>query len=158
MAAIAYPDFGGHLASSAEAGEARPLGRPAEEWRESPLPVERHLHLVPTPTRLRRRPSQASIYRRRRVVAFVAVLAVALFVVIAARAAVGALGGGPLAASGTPAARAGAAAVYVVQPGDTYWSIARRLHPSGDVRALVDRLSAAHGGAALQAGEQLVLR
>jgi LysM repeat protein len=48
--------------------------------------------------------------------------------------------------------------VYVVQPGDTYWTIARRLQPTGDVRVLVDRLSGDHGGAPLQPGEQLVLR
>ncbi|MBV8234473.1 MAG: LysM peptidoglycan-binding domain-containing protein [Acidimicrobiia bacterium] len=81
-----------------------------------------------------------------------------LLVVVAARAALGALGGGPLAAPGTPAGRGGSAAVYVVQPGDTYWSIARRLQPSGDVRALVDRLSTEHAGAPLQPGEQLTLR
>jgi hypothetical protein len=46
----------------------------------------------------------------------------------------------------------------VVQPGDTYWTIARSLQPGGDVRALVDKLSAEHGGAPLQPGEQLALR
>ena len=33
--------------------------------------------------------------------------------------------------------------VVVGAPGDTYWSIARRLQPTGDVRPLVDRLAAA---------------
>ena len=36
---------------------------------------------------------------------------------------------------------------YLVQPGDTLWSIARRLQPEGDVRALVHQLMAANGGA-----------
>ena len=85
-------------------------------------------------------------------------LVVLLFVVVAARAALGALGGGPLAAPETPAGRGGAVAVYLVQPGDTYWTIARHLQPNGDVRALVDHLSSEHGGAPLQPGEQLVLR
>ncbi len=130
MAAIAYPEF-------------RPQA-----------PRERHLHLVPPPARRRVRPGRA-VYWRRRVLALV----VAVVVLIAARAALGALGGGPLAVPGTPAARGGsAAAVYVVQPGDTYWSIARRLQPAGDVRALVDHLSSEHGGAPLQPGEQLALR
>ncbi len=40
----------------------------------------------------------------------------------------------------------------VVHAGDSYWSIARRFHPNGDVRSLVDRLSAAHGSAPLQPG------
>ena len=114
-----------------------------------PQTPPRHLTLVPPPAPRRR----SSIYWRRRLVVLVAVL---LFVV-AARAALGALGGGPLAAPETPAGRGGAAAVYVVQPGDTYWSIARHLQPSGDVRVLVDRLSAEHGGAPLQPGEQLAL-
>ena len=112
------------------------------------VPARRHLTLVPPPARSRRR-----VYWRRRLLVLVALL----FVVVAARAALGALGGGPLAAPEAPAARGGAA-VYVVQPGDTYWSIARHLQPSGDVRALVDQLSSEHGGAPLQPGEQLALR
>lgn len=45
----------------------------------------------------------------------------------------------------------------VVAPGDTLWSIARRLQPTGDVRPLVDRLAAANGGAAIAAGDRLVV-
>jgi hypothetical protein len=47
--------------------------------------------------------------------------------------------------------------VYVVQPGETLWDIARRLQPSGDVRPLVDRLAKAAGRAPLQIGQRLVL-
>ena len=129
MAAIAYPG-----------ADRRPQA-----------PSRRHLTLVPPPARRGR--SRASIYWRRRLLVLVA----GVLLVLAARAALGALGGGPLAAPETPAGRGGAAAVYVVQPGDTYWSIARHLQPSGDVRVLVDRLSAEHGGAPLQPGEQLAL-
>jgi hypothetical protein len=109
-----------------------------------------HLTLVPPPAR-RRRPA---IYWRRRAL----VLVVLVLVVLVARAALGVLGGGPLAAPGAPAGRSGQSAAYVVQPGDTWWSIARHLQPTGDVRALVDRLAAGHSGAALQAGERLTLR
>ena len=130
MAAIAYPG-----------ADRRPQA-----------PSRRHLTLVPPPARRWR--SRASIYWRRRLLVLVA----GVLLVLAARAALGALGGGPLAAPETPAGRGGAAAVYVVQPGDTYWTIARHLRPSGDVRALVDRLSSEHGGGALQPGEQLALR
>jgi len=130
MAAIAYPG-----------ADRRPQA-----------PSRRHLTLAPPPVRRRR--SRSAIYWRRRV----AVLVLLLLAVVAARAAVGALGGGPLAAPEAPAARVGAPAVYVVQPGDTYWTIARRLQPTGDVRVLVDRLSSEHGDAPLQPGEQLVLR
>jgi hypothetical protein len=129
MAAIAYPEF------------------------QPQAPPRRHLRLVPPPQPVRSN-SRASIYWRRRVLVLVA----AVLVLLAARAALGALGGGPLAAPGTPAGRGGVAAVYVVEPGDTYWSIARHLQPSGDVRALVDRLSSEHGGTPLQPGEQLALQ
>ena len=121
----------------------------------SPAPGRegRHLRVVPPPARRRRRRrSGAAVYRRRRV----AVLVMAAILFFAARAALAALGGGPLTASGAPALNAGRPAVtYVVRPGDTWWSIARALHPSGDLRATVDRLVAAHGGAPLQAGERI---
>ena len=129
MAAIAYP---------------RPGERPQ-------VPGRRHLTVVPAPARRRAR---SAVYWRRRLLVLVA----AVLLVIAARAALGVVGGGPLAAPEAPAGRGGAAAVYVVQPGDTYWSIARHLQASGDVRVLVDRLSAGHAGAPLQPGERLVLR
>lgn len=47
--------------------------------------------------------------------------------------------------------------VYVVQPGETLWDIARRLQPSGDIRPLVDRLAQAHGPGPLEIGERLAL-
>lgn len=47
--------------------------------------------------------------------------------------------------------------VVVVQQGDTLTSIARKLQPSGDIRALVERLAAAHGPAPLLAGERIDL-
>src|SRR5256885_16839698 len=131
MAAIAYP---------------RPGGSPQP-------PKRRHLTVVPAPARIRSR-RRSAVYWRRRVLVLVA----AVLLVVAARAALGALGGGPLAAPETPAGQGGAAAVYVVHSGDTYWSIARHLQPSGDVRALVDKLSSEHGGAPPQPGEQLALQ
>jgi hypothetical protein len=65
-----------------------------------------------------------------------------------------------------PAARPGVRAAgaslvpgarYVVQPGDTLWSIALRLDPSGDPRPIVDQLGAELGSSSLQPGEHLVL-
>jgi hypothetical protein len=47
--------------------------------------------------------------------------------------------------------------VWVVQPGDTLWAIARRVQPSGDIRPLVDAMSAEVHGHPLQVGERLVL-
>jgi nucleoid-associated protein YgaU len=47
---------------------------------------------------------------------------------------------------------------YVVQPGDTLWSIARSLQPDGDVRPLVHGLLDGNGGAAaLSVGQVLVV-
>jgi hypothetical protein len=45
----------------------------------------------------------------------------------------------------------------VVQPGDTVWGIARRLQPSGDVRALVDQIAERTGGAELRPGQTIEL-
>ncbi len=46
---------------------------------------------------------------------------------------------------------------YVVQPGDTLWSIASGFEPGADPRPLVDRLSAQIGGGTLVPGESLLL-
>ena len=106
-----------------------------------------HLTVVPPLVRSRRR---RAVYWRRRVTVLVALA----FLALAARAVLGVLGVGPLAASGAPAGRAH---VYVVQPGDTLWTIAESVHPGDDVRAYVDRLSAALGSGSLQPGERLTV-
>jgi nucleoid-associated protein YgaU len=50
----------------------------------------------------------------------------------------------------------GPVVVYVVEPGDTLWGIARRLDPDGDPRPVVDRLARFNDlGPALQAGQSL---
>jgi hypothetical protein len=69
----------------------------------------------------------------------------------------GRTGSGPLAAPGAGRTETAAAHVWIVQPGDTLWGIARRLDPHGDVRPLVDALSRQVHGKPLQAGEQLRL-
>jgi hypothetical protein len=60
-------------------------------------------------------------------------------------------------ASAPAAAPAPGAAVVTVRPGDSLWSIARRLQPTGDVRALVDRLLEANGSRPLQPGDRVVV-
>lgn len=47
--------------------------------------------------------------------------------------------------------------VYVVQPGDTLWDIARALAPGEDPRAVVHNLAGTAGGAALEPGQRIVL-
>jgi nucleoid-associated protein YgaU len=46
---------------------------------------------------------------------------------------------------------------YVVRPGDTLWSIATRLDPTGDPRPVVAELAAQVGGDNVVPGEQLRL-
>jgi hypothetical protein len=67
--------------------------------------------------------------------------------------------GGSLATSGPALAGESVRAhqPYVVQPGDTVWSIAVRLDPTGDPRPLVAKLEAQTGGPDVVPGEQLTL-
>lgn len=53
-------------------------------------------------------------------------------------------------------ASAASGATVVAQPGDTMWTIARRVQPGTDVRALVDELVALNG-TALQPGQEVRL-
>jgi nucleoid-associated protein YgaU len=100
-----------------------------------------------------RRPLSVATYRRRRLAALVVVVGLA----IAAWTALGALGGALTAPVRSAPLPTDHATVVEVAPGDTLWSIARRLQPEGDPRPLVDRLATANGGAVVRAGDRLVL-
>ena len=83
---------------------------------------------------------------------------VVLCVGIAARAALGRIGGGPLATTGAPGGIEPAASrVWIVRPGDTLWSIAEAVDPHGDVRPLVDRLAGEVRGTSIYPGETIAL-
>lgn len=116
-----------------------------------------HLRVVGPDERVARLPGPAT-YRRRRVVAAL----LALAVVAGAAFVLGRLGGGPLApASPAQASKPMVPASttdYIVQPGDTLWSIARRIQPEGDVRPLVQSLSRAQGASPLRVGQHIKLR
>jgi hypothetical protein len=103
-----------------------------------------------------RRPSPA-VARRRCVVAAFVVAATAVAILFALQAALGGGGGGPLttAAASRGALRPADARSWVAQPGDTLWGIALAVHPHGDVRPLVDQLSAELHGRPLVAGERI---
>lgn len=130
--------------------------RPQASYRRF-VPARAALVVVPATSRVRRDPA---VYRRRRLLAggvLLLVLAAALLVV---QLALAGTGGGPLAATGAAASQRMApigSAVWVVQPGDTLWSIAARLDPHGDERPLVDRLAAELGGADIHPGEAIPL-
>jgi LysM repeat protein len=102
--------------------------------------------------------------RRRRVFVMrrAAVLALAVVMVVAVGSAVStspATASGDAGASGAAptAASVAAPADYVVRPGDTLWRIAASLHLGGDIRDTVDELARANGGAAIAAGQRLVI-
>ena len=48
-------------------------------------------------------------------------------------------------------------AQYIVRPGDTLWTIAERLDPSGDPRSVVAQLESQVGGDTVVPGERLTL-
>lgn len=122
------------------AGESRPLLRLVTE--ETSRERER---VFP------KRTQAAAVYRRRRIAAVVAVVGM-LMMVRPAGAAIAATNLKGL--SGSPASAAEQQVVtHVVQPGDSYWSIARSLAPEADPRPIVYDLRRAHGGKELMVGD-----
>jgi Tfp pilus assembly protein FimV len=113
-----------------------------------------HLGYRADPT-IRPRPrASATTYRRRRAAA----AGLALVIVLVAAQAGGALGDQPLAVSERrPAFSSASTGVhYVVEPGDSLWSIAEELEPGEDPRPVVDALAEARGDAPLIPGETIV--
>ena len=120
-------------------------------------PFRRPQLTVVRPQPVRPRVSPA-VYRARRIVAVGLLAAVLLAAWLGARAVLGYTGAGSLAGTGVPGLpRPAATKVWVVQPGDTLWSIAAAVDPHGDERPLVDRLSAEVHGSPLYPGEQIAL-
>jgi hypothetical protein len=93
------------------------------------------------------RSHQRAVYRRRRVLAALVGLGLVLTVARAGAA----LGGSSLA---TPE-RLPHVQQVVVQPGDSLWSIARRVAPGHDVRPIVDAMERALGTSTLTAGQTI---
>jgi hypothetical protein len=97
-------------------------------------------------------------YRRRRTVAVGLVAAILLGLFIALQALLGRSVGGPLASVGSPgSAQPAVARIWVVRPGDTLWTIALASGARGDIRPLVDKMSAEVGGKPLQPGERILV-
>jgi len=103
------------------------------------------------------------VYRRRRAFALLALAPAVLVAAGATRLALAGPGGGALTTSGpsgaatSPPLPSVSAHVYVVQPGDTLWSIVRAATGKGDPRPEVDSLALQLDGHALQPGQRLVL-
>jgi LysM domain len=65
--------------------------------------------------------------------------------------------GGNSHAPGSALAGSGHPAVYVVRPGDTLWTIAQRVDPTGDPRPLVAQMEARLGTDTVVPGEEVRL-
>ncbi len=141
------------------------IPRAADEWAFDPAAdggqPERTPRSVPPAVdgRVSHLPDRATRVRRRRL----AVLVVAVALVAVTALGVQALSGltevggtsGPEPVEVRQAPVAGQQ--YVVQPGDTLWSIAEQVAPDADPRAVVDALREANGGPMLDVGTRLTL-
>lgn len=97
------------------------------------------------------RPTTELFVRRRLLVSFVLV-AVVVTLWVGAGSVLANRGGAP---ASTSAVRP--ATTYVVQPGDTMWSIASQFHGHSSQVGYVDALVAVNGGASLQVGQVMTL-
>jgi len=117
---------------------------------------------VPTSSLHKTAPNTRTVERAARsglginVLAAVALAAAILLVFIAFAGDAAATG--PVGAAPVESTPVDTIEIYVVQPGDTLWSIADGLaSPGEDVRPLVDALNDIAGGASLEIGDRLVI-
>ena len=103
------------------------------------------------------RPDLAVTYRRRRIVAGLLAVLVLAGLVSGSRALLAPLAEPASAGPVASAAATGGSVSVVVRPGDTFWTIARRAEPRGDIRPLVDQLVAAHGSSSLRPGDTITI-
>jgi nucleoid-associated protein YgaU len=121
--------------------------RPAESFWEHPMAAAFISLSHPTTTAA----PHPAYWRRRLVVVALAIVLVGTLL-SAAGSIAAAFGDVPASVPGRrPAQR-----TYLVQPGDTLWSIARSYRPTGDVNGLVTQLERLNG-AALRVGQRIML-
>ncbi len=150
-----------------------PLGAPGAVRRVSSSGIPARRRAVMRPDGVRARPS-APVLRpgatpvatavgrtpRRRSAATLVVVACMAVVSLTGITAL-ATGGPPAApapaavAPATPAVALPAGGVWVVQPGDSLWSIAAAVAPGADLRPVVDELARRAGGGSLQPGQRI---
>jgi hypothetical protein len=107
--------------------------------------------LVDGPVGTRRSGASPAVLRRR-----LAAVALLVALVVGLALPVSALGGKPLS-DGAASAPLVAQTFYTVRPGDTLWSIATRLDPSGDPRPLMTQLAPETGSDTVLVGERIWL-
>lgn len=65
---------------------------------------------------------------------------------------------GPLRPASSESSVVDTIEIYVVQPGDTLWSIATEVSVEGeDIRPIVDHLKSVAGGASLDVGQRIII-
>ncbi len=107
--------------------------------------------------------SSSPVYARRRLMVMVTLVAIVLVLLVGAGHVVANRGGAPASASAIRPATAAvqglpvAANVYIVQAGDTLWSIGQRFHGQAALGEYVDALVAANGGTVLQVSQAITL-
>jgi len=105
----------------------------------------------------------SQVYARRRLMAMLTLAAIVLVLFVGAGHVVANRGGAPASASAIRPVSAVATSafvadkVYVVQAGDTLWSIGQRFHGHTVLADYVDDLVSANGGTGLQVSQPLVL-
>lgn len=152
----------------------QPDGTAGEPALDPPVPLRRraaHTHHRPVdlagveplhPRSVRRAlPDRPTRIRRRRLAALLMVIALIGAIATAGRALLGAAAtvepSSPQPVE-VPAQSPTVGQAYVVQPGDTLWSIAAAIAPDSDPRPVVDALRDANGGPDLRVGERLTIR
>jgi hypothetical protein len=141
--------FGGpHLAL---VGPSYPV-RPLDDEGLAGIADPPFLTVLPDPVRMRRSRRRVSpAVRRRR-----ALLAGAGLLVIGLALPLGGTGGSSHA-TGSALAENGRTVEYTVRPGDSLWSIAERVDPTGDPRPLVAKLASQTGSYGVQPGERIAV-
>lgn len=99
----------------------------------------------------------ATVYLRRRIAVGLALVVALLLVLGGALVAGRALAGRGGVPASAPAAQPVHVRPYVVQPGDTLWSIAERFHGQRSVTSYVESLVRLNDGPDLQIGQHLQL-
>lgn len=138
-----------------EAREARGAHWGSATTEPEHLPRWARLEPAPAPTTpgRRRREDRERIFRRRRLVAavLVATLAFAAGIVLALT-----LMSVPAGGSLTPEAREARQSRYVVDRGDTLWTVAHTVAPDEDPRVVVDAIADARGTSTIVPGDTIV--
>ena len=118
---------------------------------------------VVIPGQFRESYSASRVYARRRLIALLFLAAIVLVLFVGAGHVVANRGGAPASASMIrPATSAAvlspaAAHLYVVQDGDTLWSIGQRFHGHTTLADYVDSLVEANGGTKIQVSQAIAL-